>query len=163
MALVIEDGTGVAEADSFVSAASIVAFAAKRGIVITLPEAEVHAIKAMDYFFTLCLIGEVAFPGVQWTLYPRKGLIAGDEEPGFGYEIPRNVILAQLHLAVDSFNGIDLVPSRAAEPKLKKRKTGPIEREYFEGVDFLPDLPMIDALMNPLKCGQGFKLRTYRA
>lgn len=163
MALVIEDGTGVAEADSFVTAQAIVDFALKRGIIITLEAAEIHAIKAMDYFYTLCLLGEVAFPGVQWVPYPRMGLIAGDTEAGFEYEIPRNVTLAQLHLAVDSFNGIELVPSRKAEPKLKRRKTGPIEREYFEAVDYLPDLPMVDALMSPLKCGQGARIRTYRA
>lgn len=164
MALVIEDGTGVAEADSYVTAQQIVEFGAKRGLVITLEQAEVNAIKAMDYFFTLCLRGEVAYPGQQWTLYPRRGLVPGDLEPDAVLEIPGNVIMSQLHLAIDSFNGIDLVPSRKSEPQLKRRKTGPIEREYFEGrTSYLPELPMIDALMRPLKCGQGTFVRTYRA
>lgn len=164
MALVIEDGTGVAEADSFVTAEQIIEHARKRGIVITKPEAEIHAYKAMDYFFTLCLAGDIAYPGQQWTLFPRSGLIPGDTEPNFEFTIPREVILAQLHLALDSFNGIDLVPSRKAEPQIKRRKTGPIEREYFEAASYLPDLPMVDALLAPLKCGHGrFGIRTYRA
>ncbi len=162
MALVIEDGTGVENANSYVTVAAIVAYAAARGVVIPEQQAEIDAIKAMDYFHTLCLRGELAYPGVQYVHYPRRGLVAGDLAEDFAFQIPAAVVLAQLQLALDSFNGIELVPSRKAEPKLKRRKTGPIEREYFEGSDYLPDLPMVDALLAPLKCGLP-TLRTYRA
>jgi len=166
MPLVVENGTGVENANSYVTVEQIVQHAKERGIVIAeadFPKAEAAAIRAMDYFFTQCLRGELAYPGEQWTLYPRRGLVEGDTAPDAVLSIPINVVKAQLHLSLDSYNGIELVPSRAAAPKLKKRKTGPIEREYYEASDYLPDLPMVDALLAPLKCGQAFRLRTYRA
>lgn len=163
MALVIEDGTGVAEANSYVTEAEIIDYAKARGVVIVEGIAEVHAIKAMDFFWTQCLRGELAYPGEQWTLFPRRGLVEGDFDPEAILEIPSQVKLAQLQLALDSFNGIDLVPSRGAEPRLKRRKTGPIEREYFEQGGELPDLPLAMAILAPYLCRQGFRLRTYRA
>jgi len=73
------------------------------------------------------------------------------------------VKLAQMQLALDSFNGVDLVPSRGAEPRLKRRKTGPIEREFFEQGGELPDLPLANAYLATFLCGQGFRVRTFRA
>lgn len=163
MALVIEDGTGVAEANSYVTEAEIVAYALSRGVVIPADKAEVNAIKAMDYFFTLCLTGELAYPGVQFTLFPRRGLVEGDTDPDAVLTIPAMVKLAQMQLAMDAFGGVDLTPSRNAEPALKRRKTGPLEREYFEQSDFTPNLPLASAMLAPFLCGQGGRIRTYRA
>ncbi len=164
MALVIEDGTGVEEANSYVTADEIIAYAAARGVeILPAPEVDVLAIKAADYMSTLCYIGEVAYPGVQYMNWPRRCVIAGDTAEEYVYEIPDAIKRGQMQLALDVFNGIDLMPSRKAEPKLKKRKTGPIEREYFEGSDYAPDIPFATAILSPLLCFEGFKLRTYRA
>lgn len=164
MALVIEDGTGVAEANSYVTAEQIIAYAAERGVEILPGEAvDTLAIRAADYMSTLCYIGEVAYPGEQYMNWPRRGIIAGDLAEDAELVIPHAVVKGQLQLALDVFNGIDLMPSRKAEPKLKKRKTGPIEREYFEGSDYMPDIPFASAILRPVMCGDGFKLRTYRA
>lgn len=164
MALVIEDGTGVAEANSYVTAEEIIEYAAARGVVILPGEAvDILAIKSADYMSTLCYLGRIAYPGEQWLNFPRRCLVAGDEAEDAILEIPYAVKKGQLQLALDVFNGIDLMPSRNAEPKLKKRKTGPIEREYFEASDYTPDIPFATAILAPVMCGQGFKLRTYRA
>ena len=163
MALVVEDGTGVANANSFVTEDEIIGYAAARGVTIDPAQVEVNATKAMDYFLTLCLLGEIAYPGVQFTVYPRRGLVEGDTDPDAVLTIPAMVKLAQMQLALDAANGIALVPSRNAEPALKRRKTGPLEREYFEPTSYLPDLPLVDAMLAPLKCGQGGRIRTYRA
>lgn len=164
MALAVEDGTGVENADSYASREDFIAFAAKRGVVVPDEDkTDTFAILAMDFLAIQCWQGVLAYPGEQYVNWPRRELIAGDTAEDAVLEIPHNIVQAQLHLWLAAFNGIELVPARKAEPKLKKRKTGPLEREYFEQSDFFPDLPMVAALLAPLQCGQGFRLRTYRA
>lgn len=164
MPLIVEDGTAVADADSYASRAEFIAFAAKRGVTVTDEDkTDTFAILAMDFLAIQCWQGVLAYPGEQFVNWPRRELIAGDTAEDAVLEVPHNIVQAQLHLWLAAFNGITLVPARAAEAQLKRRKTGPLEREYFEQSDYFPDLPMVAALLAPLQCGQGFKLRTYRA
>lgn len=167
MALVIEDGSIVAGANSFVTRAEIIAYAAARGTTIANEDAsDVFAILAMDYMWTLCLKGELVDP-TQTTPFPRKGLIAGDEAPGFTYEIPHGVKTAQLQLAMDAANGIILTASVNPSGDLKKSKVGPIEEEFFEAqsltLDGQPPLTVANAWLAPFLCdGGGFSLKTVR-
>lgn len=164
MTLVIEDGSNVANANSFVTREEAIAYAAGRGVTIADEDAsDVYAIQAMDYLFAQSYIGEIAYED-QTLPFPRKGLIEGDDATDYVYSIPLAIKTAQLQLILDAKNGIILLPSRKAEQKVKAKKVGPIEKEYFEGLDFLPDLPYVTALLRPFLIGSGgFKLRTYRA
>lgn len=160
MALIVEDGTGVAGANSLSTRAEIIAYAATRGVVIADVDAsDVFAIKATDYFFYL----ENRFMGArtydtQELPFPRTGLIVGmvaypDDE------IPAKVKRAHLQLALEAANGVELVPSQAGGNRqfLTKQKLGPIEREFSEAValssGILPTLPLVDELLYPFMFG----------
>lgn len=165
MALVIEDGSGVANANSFVTRAEFIAYAAARGVTVANEDAsDVFAFNAMDWLrlneATLC--GVRAY--VDQTLpYPRKGIVEGDTAPDYEYTIPAGIKEVQLQLMLEAKNGVVLTPSQSAQPQTKREKVGPIETEYFEASSYLPDLPFVAALIAPFQCGQtGFRLRTYR-
>lgn len=165
MALIVEDGTNVADANSFVTRAAFIAYAAARGVTVADEDAsDVYAFQAMDYLrlseATLC--GERAY-GDQELPYPRKGLIDGDRAEDYVYGIPNGIKQAQLQLMLEAKNGVVLTPSRSAQPQTKREKVGPLETEYFEASDYMPDLPFVAALLAPFQCGHGFRLRTYRA
>lgn len=168
MALVIEDGSIVAGANSFVTRAAIIAYAAARGIVLADEDAtDIFAIQAMDYLWTLCYKGDLVDP-TQTTPFPRSGLVAGDTADGFEYQIPVGIVNAQLQLALDAKNGIVLTASANPSAGLKRTKVGPIEREYFEGgsltLDGAPPLTVANAWLAPFLCnGGGFSLKTVRA
>lgn len=165
MALVIEDGTLVAGATSFVSRAEIIAYAAARGV--TLPDDEttdVLAIKVMDYLWSLCYKG-TQVDAAQATPFPRMGLVAGDDVAGFAYEIPTGIKNASLQLALDVHNGVDLTPSAAPSAQLKRSKVGPLEREFFApGAEALdgPPLTVASAWLAPFLCDGAFSLKTIR-
>jgi hypothetical protein len=162
VALIVEDGTGVANANSFVTRAQIISYAAARGVTIADEDAsDVFAIKAMDYLAIRQWCGVPAFVD-QTTPWPRKGIVEGDTADDYEYTIPANIVAAQLQLALESKNGIDLLPSRSANAQVKREKVGPLETEYFGPAAYSPDLPFVAALIAPFECGQGFKLRTYR-
>lgn len=167
MALVIEDGTLVAGANSFVTRAEIIAYAAARGVVLPDEDAtDINAILAMDYLWSLCYKGEQV-EETQTTPFPRKGLIAGDEAEDFDYEIPVGMKNAQLQLSLDAANGIILTASANPSGELKRSKVGPIEREFFEGGSFTldgrPPLTVANAWLAPFLCSGGFVLKTVRA
>lgn len=167
MALVIEDGSIVAGANSLVSRAEIIAYAAARGITIPDEDAtDVLAIKGMDYLWTLCYKGDLVDPA-QSTPFPRSGLIAGDTAEGFEYEIPVGMKNAQLQLALDVHAGIDLSPSGNPEAALQKSKVGPIEETFFapgsSTLDGSPPLTVATAWLAPFLCNGGaFTLKTVR-
>lgn len=167
MALVIEDGTIVAGANSFVTRAQIIAYAAARGVVLPDEDAtDINAILAMDFIFTQCFKGELVEDD-QPLPFPRKGLVAGDEEPDFEYQIPVGIVNAQLQLALDAANGIILSPSSNPTGDLKRTKVGPIERELFAPMlltlDGKPPLTVAMAWLTPFLCNGGaFSLKTVR-
>lgn len=167
MALVIEDGSLVAGANSFVTRAEVIAYASARGVVLPDEDAtDTFPILAMDYILIQCYKGEPVDPS-QPLPFPRKGLIAGDEDRGFAYEIPVGIKNAQLQLSLDAANGIILTASSNPDSALKRTKVGPIEEEFFEGVsltlDGRPPLTVANAWLAPFLCVDGgFRLKTVR-
>ena len=167
MALVIEDGTLVAGANSFVTRAEIIAYAAARGITIADEDAtDILAINAMDYLWTLCFKGDPV-EATQTTPFPRMGLVDGDTADDYVHTIPAGVKNAQLQLALDSNAGIDLLRSTNPTPALKRSKVGPIEREFFAPnsltLDGTAPLTVATAWLAPFVCNGGaFGLKTIR-
>lgn len=166
MPLTIEDGTNVAAANSYATRVEIIAYAAARGIVITdVAGTDVHAIKAMDYIEVQSFKGEPTFDD-QPLSWPRSGVVVGivelDDE-----SIPIGLINAQCEAAMQSFNGIDLMPTAAAEQTVKSEKiggtSGAVEVEYFGPAPYSPTLPRLDALLKPLIVGSGFALNVIKA
>lgn len=128
MALVIEDGTIVADANSYASAADLTTYAGLRGVTLPTTDAEKEAllIKAMDYLARyrgkwkgerVAEAQELDFP--RTGVYVDNLLLPSDE-------IPRELFYAQLSLAVASISA-DLLPTADANQK------GPVIEETVHG------------------------------
>ena len=150
--LLVEDGSVVVDANSFVTEAQIVAYAAARGVTVPAnSEAELDAvavlgIKAMDYLRIMPWKGEVVDPN-QTTPWPRKNM---DLTPSFPEDkVPAPVIEAQLQLTLLANAGTVLIPTSTGMGFLVKEKIGPLENIYSEKVGIgrngMPILPGINS------------------
>lgn len=185
MALVIEDGTGKEDSQSYVDAVEIRAFAAARGV--TLPAApggtdpdpvEAMAIQAMDYIESL----EPQMKGkrtnanaptyYQALSFPRTGVRIGCEYETFPDDkIPSNLVAAQCQAVIAISKGFDLQPILDPNARLVKRtKVDVIEKEFFSpqevgaGYGATPTFPALEALLRPLlRAGGATTAPAYRA
>lgn len=154
--LIVEDGSIVAGANSFVTEAQINAYLTARGYPQpTGTDAELDAIavlgiSAMDYLAVLPWKGEPVSP-TQTTPWPRKNL-------GFAYPenyVPTAVLTAQMNLALMVSQGVELMPGAMNTGVVTKEQIGPIVMEYSEttGVKLsasgLPVFPGIAAMLEP--------------
>lgn len=153
--LTVEDGSIVANANSFVTEQQIVDYALARGVTLpftTEPEQDAVAvlgIKAADYLRILPWKGEVV-EITQTMPWPRKNLYVTPSFPENA--VPSQVIEAQLMLALLVKNGVVLIPTALGTGYLIKEKIGPIENVYSEKVgvstDGLPILPGVAGLLD---------------
>lgn len=129
MALIIEDGTIVADANSYVTVAEIQAFASLRGLTLPATDAEVEilAIKAMDYLLSL----EDHYQGFrvnseQPVSFPRESVYIY----GFyiGQVIPKQLKLAQSQLAFD-WQASDLQATGDGREVIETA-VGPLKKKY---------------------------------
>ena len=130
MAITLEDGTGIALADSFATVAELTTFATARGLTIGATDAanEILLRKAADYLDGM----ESRFKGFRATttqrlVYPRMGVWLYREELG-ATEIPDALKNAQCQLAVEVFTK-DIRPDGATSEVIRE-KVGPLETEY---------------------------------
>lgn len=148
MTIVVEDGTGVPEANSYVNVADLEAYATARAMLLpdTEPAKEALLIKAMDYIE----LREDRFRGVrvasdQELSWPRTtyGMVEG---------IPAELKKAQLVLAMAAMN-VDLTPVSGGVTRSAKRQTvGPITVEYAttSGAASGPTVPQAETLLKSL-------------
>lgn len=129
--IVVEDGSIVANANSLVSEADYVAYLTAIDVVPT-GNTEIQLIQAMEYIDSLepVLMGRMVKRG-QALAFPRIDLCI----EGFYWsssEIPRQAIDAQIALALDLENGIDLYNRPEPDNKVVKRERveGAVEVEY---------------------------------
>lgn len=134
MTIIVETGSIVASANSFVTRADFIAYAASKGVTIADEEAtDVLLVKAGQYINSQepNLKGRLVNRD-QAMVYPRNDL----QIEGWAWsstEIPRQVILAQMELALDVNDGVDLY-NPPANPNLtakRERVEGAVEVEYF--------------------------------
>jgi len=152
MTLIIEDGTNVANANSYISCVNARAYAISRGITLpaTDPELEILLIKSMDYLESL----REKYQGVktystQCLQWPRYGVYI-DGNAASSILIPNLLIKAQAQLSMEVFAGIDLQPTSVGYG-IKKEKVDAIETEYFNSVGSpVPNLRLVNSLLNPL-------------
>lgn len=154
MPLIAEDGTGSnPEANSYNDAGEIIAYAAARGVTIDDAGATLNGVKAMDYLEIQGFKGEPTNEGVQPLPWPRKNVVVGLTKIAED-AIPMALKNAHCELAMQSFNGIDLTPSRAAEQHVKSETIGgtqgEVKTEYFGPAPIVPLLTRAEALLRPL-------------
>jgi len=172
--LIVEDGTIVPDANSYVSVDDIIKYAEARGVVL-IPgspidpvKVAIMAINAMDYIemFKYRWKGKRVNPSLQRLSWPREGVVI-DGERWPSDKIPDELIAAQCQLCIQISRGVNLLPTVSAdEAFITKEKVGPIETEYSEAVRLaasnLPVMPAVDALLAVLLDGALGRLRTVR-
>lgn len=145
MTLTVEDGTGVANADSYVSQSDAVSWLAKRGLTLTGVTAsdEVLLIKAMDFLESL----RDQYQGrqvdstqaLQWPrvgVYRDGALVASDEIPDILWQ-------AQARLAVYA-KTIDLMPSGDGRA-IMSETVGPISHSFATDTSANPQPSLTEA------------------
>ncbi len=134
MALIVEDGSIVTGANSFVTVSEIEDHAESIGTSIS-GDVEQMALKAIDYIKQQ----EDKLKGYRFTRdqplpYPRSGLVI----EGWHWasdEIPRQVKSLQINLVLDIDSGVDLYNRPEPSNKIVKRERieGALEVEYAVG------------------------------
>lgn len=157
MALVIEDGTNVADANSYATRAEFIAFAGARGVTVPDTDAtDVHLVKAMDYLemLTARYVGTRTYE-TQVLSWPRTDVVLYDLDFPED-EIPALLKKAQMQLALHSFQGIDLAPA-VHEKFVISETVGPISTTYSQAVNTnsQPYFPLVDAWLSALLTSAG--------
>ena len=154
--IVVEDGTVVAGANSYVTEAELTTYAADRGVTLTAAT-DVLLIKAMDYIESLAFIGDKSSEGqaLQW---PRN-IVYID-----GYYVESTTIPSALKtgqiataLAIDSEDS----PLATVERATKREKVDVIEVEYMDSAAAQPIVKTINAAMRKLLVNGGPSTTTF--
>lgn len=132
MTIVVEDGTVVAGANSYITRASAIAYAAARGVTLANTDAtDAQIVQAFDYLESM----RSQFKGElveydQPAAWPR----AGATIEGYDWssdEIPRQVIAAQCALVVEINAGEDpFNPTAVVGPVIEKTVPGAVTVKY---------------------------------
>jgi hypothetical protein len=149
VALTIEDGTGVAGANSYISVVDAQAYATARGISVTVTEALL--LKAMDYIEALR--GEFQGTKVEGTnalQWPREGA----QLDGYDIdddEIPDILPQAQAQLACDAYT-YTLLPVSDGREVVAESVAGAVSVQYAQSGDTAPQphFAAARALLDPL-------------
>lgn len=125
MAIVVEDGTIVANANSYVSEATLTAYATARGITLT-GDLEELLIKAMDYIESLDFIG-VKYTRDQGLQWPRADVVIDYYYRDVDY-IPTELTKGLMETAISIDGGEDPLSDIARQKK--SVSVGEISVEY---------------------------------
>lgn len=155
MALTIEDGTGVANAESYASVAELDVFAVARGVTLSAVEADKEVLlrAAFDHVEALRadFKGTKANTGNTFSQWPRED-VQIDGEDITNTTIPKELKNGQMQLAID-LQDLDggLAPTGTGQA-IKREKVDVIETEYQDGGSIAPQPVFAKAFqfLNPL-------------
>ena len=169
MALVVEDGTGKADADSFISLVDARAFAAKYGI--TLPADDTAAEVALRQGCQYVELQQKCFSGSRLTTtqalsWPRTG---ATNVYGVEYadgDMPVQLGYSQVYAAAEYAAGKDVRASDDGLSVASKEVTGAVAVSYFnngktgKAITITKSLDALAPLM--VSCNSGFEFRVVR-
>lgn len=131
MALIIEDGTGVANAQAYADAADCITFATTyygSSLTGSTADKEATILRTVNFMNSLNWKGTTTFGRAQELSWPRTGV----DDIGTG-EIPREVVKAQHILARAEHASIGtLAPTGSVAGQVTKEKVDVIEITYAE-------------------------------
>jgi hypothetical protein len=155
VALVVEDGSIVTGANSYVDVATARTYATDRGLTLSADDATVESqlVLAMDYLEALrdeyqgSKTDTTTPQNLQW---PRQNVVI-DGEDFSDSAIPVELVDAQCRLAVEQETGYDLFPTDSGK-FITKEQTGPLVTEYSEKIvpGQMPRISAVDSLLKPL-------------
>lgn len=152
--IIVEDGTGVANANSYQTVATVREYAENRGIVLPTDDEEVAAmlIRSADYLEAqACRYQGKPTSSTQVLQWPRTGVTLNyDEVPS--NVIPKSLISAQAALVMAIAAGFDLQPNISPQDYVISEKVGPISTQYADpvSVGIMPTFTAANALLAPL-------------
>ena len=167
MALIIETGAGLPDAESYASVAEADAYHSKRGNVawaaLVESEKESLLVKATEY-----MVGQyrARWKGRRRTStqaldWPRYDVELDDVDACLGSEIvPVAVQNACAILALQAKSG-ELAP--ALKRTVKEKVIGPIKTVYADGAPEAVRYRAVDQVLKPFLCGSGLTGRMIRA
>ncbi|MCY0910841.1 DnaT-like ssDNA-binding protein [Massilia antarctica] len=155
MGLIVEDGTGLAGAESYASVAAADARCASLGLAAWAALAESAKEVALRKAAIFMATYRTRWAGRrmyqhQALDWPRYGVVV-DGFSVLSTTVPADVVHACIDLAVRSGNGEELLPDLdTGSNVIKKDKTGPLETEYFQNTtDVRERFVAVDALLAP--------------
>lgn len=127
MALIIEDGTGKTDSDTYASEAELAAYALKRGVTITGTDTQLLT-KALDHLEQQIFKGTKASKeqALQW---PRFDVVI-DTYWIDSDEIPLLLKESQMEFALSIDGGVD--PSSTVERAIKSETVGQLSTTYMD-------------------------------
>lgn len=165
--IIVEDGSGVADANAYVSVANVRAYAANRGVTLPSSDDEVAAwlIKATDYLEAMAgeYVGQKtdAAYSLEW---PRNYVTINCVDLASN-AIPKQLINAQCALVLVQNEGLVLQPNIKAADYVIEETVGPITTKYADPantVGIAGAFTAVDALLAPLLRKQGIALSATR-
>lgn len=153
MALIVEDGTGKSDADSYVSLADYKTYCAAHGYDLGAAvdaDLENDLRRAMQY-----LDGEFRYRDIRGSAdqagqFPRSDG-AVDYDGLTIPPVPQRVKNAQCELALAGFGGVDLLPNVSVENggRLKSKTIGPISKTWMDGQPQGPAYLKVNGFLRP--------------
>jgi hypothetical protein len=165
MAVIVEDGNGLSNSNSYVSDAELVSYATSRGITL-IASTTVLLIKSTDWLETKIFIGNKGSQNqaLQWPRIPYSPVPLGtlSYAPLYmfpiylsvdGYiitatMIPGRLKKAQLEAAIQMDAGYDV--NAVMEQDVLSEQVGPIKVEYQQGSSSQVYLPVAEKILAPL-------------
>ena len=144
MTITVEDGSQVASANSYASAADLGDYADLRGVTLTVDE-DILLIKAMDALYGRNWKGERVSTD-QVLEWPRTGVYV-DSQLRDSDAIPRELFYGQMALAIAA-NDNTLMPVQPAQgkgPVIEERVEGVVTRKYANSGKVLSVAAVADA------------------
>ncbi|MEW6658776.1 MAG: DnaT-like ssDNA-binding protein [Thermodesulfobacteriota bacterium] len=153
MTIIIEDGSGVTGANSYVSVASATAYLNSKGLTTwgtsTTTAKEVSLNQATLYMELLPWKGAKALQTYPLA-WPRRGMLDRDGYSVLSDTIPQSVKYAQIELAYRYKAGKNpLADISSGDGYVTKESVGPIEIDHSLGYSTSDKFPEIDRLLEP--------------
>lgn len=158
--IVVEDGTIVAGANSYISVVDLTTYATDRGLTIAATNPEDLLIEAMDYIESLSYVG-ARYTEDQALVWPRSGAVKHEVYTYDVTEIPQLLIdgLCEAALAIDAGNS----PLADVDRAVKKEKVGPLDVEFMDNAASKTIVKKIKTKLRPLLSGLGgFQFPVYK-
>jgi hypothetical protein len=153
MTIVVEDGSGVTGANSYVTLAEARAYASARGVNLSGSDSAVeqHIVKSIDYLEAQRARYKGNKTNTSQSLQWPRSNVTIDNEIILSDEIPQILKSLQCQVIITDHLGIDLFPVQQGNFVIRE-KIGPLDTTFSDKIktSATPTVPAIDALLLPL-------------
>lgn len=157
MTIIVEDGTIVSGANSYVTESELGIFAGERGAILST-NTEILINKAMDYIETQAFIGD-KYTRDQPLQFPRSNMVID----GYSYDvtaIPSLLKTALMATCISIDGGID--PLATVSRETKREKVSDIEVEYQDNARAVESVRTVQSALRKLIVNNGLCVQVSR-